>query len=149
MPIEEKAKPLNILLVEDNEDDIEITEITFKRSRIINNLYVVRDGEQAWEYLSRKGDYQDTAKYPEPQLILLDINMPKIGGFELLERIKKTDSLKLIPVVMLTSSKSDEDIIRGYGDGAAAYIAKPVAHDEFLKIVDTFNFFWQIVKLPR
>lgn len=145
----EEGEPINILLAEDNEDDIEITTIAFEEARIHNNLFVVRNGQEAMDYLNCQGEYADREKYPIPDLILLDINMPKIGGFELLERLKKDEKFKLIPTVMLTSSKSEEDIVKSYSSGAAAYIPKPVNHEEFLKVVETFNFFWQIVKFPK
>lgn len=144
-----KGEPINILLAEDNEDDIEITTIVFEQARIHNNLSIVKNGQEAWDYLNRQGDYQEEEKYPMPQLMLLDINMPKMGGFELLEKIKSHDRFKVVPVVMLTSSKNEEDIVRSYGKGVAAYISKPVNHDEFVKMVDSFNFFWEIVELPK
>jgi|TARA_B100000315_G_scaffold215464_1_gene214774 two-component system response regulator len=147
--ITKNGDPINILLVEDNEDDIEITTMAFEEARIHNNLYVVRNGQDGWEYINRQGKYADEEKYPAPDLILLDINMPKMGGFELLEKLKADEKLKLIPAVMLTSSKNEEDVVKSYFDGAAAYIPKPVNHEEFLKVVEAFNFFWQIVKLPK
>ena len=145
----ENGDPISILLVEDNEDDIEITTIAFEEARIHNNLYVVKNGQDAWDYLNSQGEYADKEKYPMPDLMLIDINMPKMGGFELLEKMKADEKLKLIPAVMLTSSKNEEDVARSYSNGAAAYIPKPLGHKEFLKLVDAFNFFWQIVKLPR
>jgi len=145
----ENGDPINILLAEDNEDDIEITTITFEQARIQNNLFVVKNGQEAWDYLNRQGEYDDERKYPMPDLMLLDINMPKMGGFELLDKVKADEKFKLIPAVMLTSSKNEEDVAKSYSNGAAAYIPKPVNHEEFLKAVEAFNFFWQVVKLPK
>ncbi|MCG8431442.1 MAG: response regulator [Candidatus Omnitrophica bacterium] len=138
------GEPIDILLAEDNEDDIEIAQITFDRARIRNNLIVVKDGQEAWDYLMSAGNGN-----PLPDLILLDINMPRMNGIELLQKLKGNEKLQLIPVVMLTSSKADVDVIKSYTDGAAAYIAKPVEIEEFSKIIEAFNFFWQIVTLPK
>ncbi len=143
------VKPINILLVEDNEDDIEITQMAFEQAKIRNNILIVRNGQEALDYVYGRGIYQDREKYPMPRLILMDINMPKKGGFEALEELKKDANLRLIPVVMLTSSKSEEDVVRSYSKGAVAYIPKPVSHEEFLKTVEYFNFFWQIAELPK
>ncbi len=144
-----KGTPINILLAEDNEDDIEITAMAFEQARIQNNLFIVKNGKEAWDYLNRHGEYADEEKYSAPDLVLLDINMPKMGGFELLTKMKADEKFKLIPTVMLTSSKNEEDVAKSYSNGAAAYIPKPVNHEEFLKVVEAFNFFWQIVKLPK
>ena len=143
------VKPIDILLVEDNEDDIEITQMAFEQAKIRNNILVVRNGQEALDYLYGRGIYQDRKNYPMPRLMLLDINMPKKGGFETLEEMKKDDHLRLIPVIMLTSSRNEEDVARSYGKGAVAYIPKPVNHEDFMKTVEYFNFFWQIAELPK
>ncbi len=143
-----EAKSINILLVEDNEDDIELTTIAFKEAKISNRLSVVKNGQDALDYLQRKDPYKDKEKFPTPKLLLVDINMPKMGGFALLEALKADAKLKLIPVVMLTSSKSEEDIVKSYGSGAAAYLPKPIGHEEFVKVVNGFSLFWQVVELP-
>lgn len=142
--------PIDILLVEDNEADIKITLRAFDRGRLRNNIHVVRDGQEALDYVYHEGQYQDRGQYPVPDLILLDINMPKANGFEVLQKIKNDPKLRYIPVAMLTSSKNDEDIVRSYGYGACSYIQKPVDFTEFIKLVDGFNFYWHIInKLPE
>jgi CheY-like chemotaxis protein len=143
-------KPIDILLVEDDEMDIEVTLRAFEKGRIRNNLFVVRDGQEALDFVSGQGQYQNKEKYPRPDLILLDIRMPKLNGFEVLKSLKADPRLDFIPVVMLTSSKNEEDVVKSYGAGAASYIPKPVSYQDFLKVVDGFNFYWQIInKLPN
>ena len=126
--LKQSGKPINILLAEDNEDDIEITTMAFQEARIKNNLYIVKNGEQAWDYLTRGEGYEDEEKYPAPQLLLLDINMPRMGGLELLEKVKADDRFKTIPVVMLTSSKNDEDVVKiirkSYSKKYAAFLLR-------------------------
>ena len=142
--------PINILLVDDNESDVKISLRAFEKAKLKNNIYVVRDGMEALDFLYNRGDFRDQQKYPRPGIILLDINMPKMNGFDVLNKIKADNDLRTIPVVMLTSSKNDEDVLRSYGYGASSYIPKPVVYDEFVKVVDTFNFYWHIVnKLPK
>ncbi len=143
-----QAKPIDVLLVEDNEDDIELTTIAFNEAKIKNRLFVVKNGQEALDYLQRKDPYRDKEKFPTPKLLLVDINMPKMGGFELLEHMKKDDKLKILPVVMLTSSKNEEDIVKSYKGGAAAYLPKPISHEDFVKVINGFNLFWQLVELP-
>ncbi|MCD4781526.1 MAG: response regulator [Candidatus Omnitrophica bacterium] len=141
---------INILLIDDNEADIKISLRAFEKARLKNNVFVVTDGMEALDFLYNRGAFKDKRRSPRPGIILLDINMPKMDGFEVLNRIKADNDLKTIPVVMLTSSKNDEDVLRSYGYGASSYIPKPVIYDEFVKVVDTFNFYWHIVnKLPK
>ena len=142
--------PIDILLVEDNEADVKITLRAFKRAKIQNNIFVVNDGQEALEFVYREGKYADKNKFPRPDLILLDINMPRMDGFEFLDRIKADGRFNFIPVVMLTSSRNDEDVVKSYGTGAASYIQKPVEYEEFVKVIEGFNFYWQIInKLPN
>lgn len=142
-------KPIDILLIEDNEADIKITLRAFKKARLRNNIFVVTDGQEALDFIYHQEPYHDKEKYPVPDLILLDINLPKINGFEVLERIKGDTKLSYIPIVMLTSSKNDEDIVKSYGHGAASYIPKPITYEDFVNVVDGFNFYWHIInKLP-
>lgn len=144
------VKPIDILLVEDSEADVKITLRAFKKARLQNNIYVVSDGQEALEFIYHQGQYQDKDKSPRPGLILLDINMPRVSGFEFLEKIKKDDEFKQIPIIMLTSSISDQDVLMSYGSGASSYIQKPVNYEEFVKVVEGFNFYWHIVnKLPE
>ena len=143
------AEPIDILLVEDDEMDIETTLRAFEKGKLRNNISVARDGEEALDFVCHQGPYQNEKKYPRPDLILLDIRMPKLSGFEVLKKLKADPQYSFIPVVMLTSSQNEEDVLKSYGFGAASYIPKPVAYEDFKKVVDSFNFYWQIVsKLP-
>ena len=133
--------PIDILLVEDNEADVKITLRAFQKARIKNNVQVVNDGQAALDFMK---------KFPRPDLILLDINMPKLSGFEVLKKLKADPKVSFIPVVMLTSSKSEEDVLKSYQNGAVSFIPKPVASEAFAKVVDGFNFYWHIInKLPH
>jgi CheY-like chemotaxis protein len=143
------AEPINILLVEDNEDDIEITQMAFEQAKIRNHILVARNGQEALDYLYGRGIYRDREKHPMPGMILMDIKMPKKDGFEALDELKRDARLKIIPVTMLTSSKNEEDIARSYDKGAVAYICKTVCHEDFMRRVECFNFFWQISELPK
>ena len=144
-----KDAPIDILLVEDDEMDIETTLRAFETGRIKNNISVTRDGEEALDIVYHRGEYRDEKKFPRPDLILLDIRMPKLGGFEVLKKLKSDPQYSFIPVVMLTSSQNEEDVLKSYGFGAASYIPKPVSYEDFKKVVDGFNFYWHIInKLP-
>lgn len=137
---------IEILLVEDNEADIRLTKEAFKEGKVCNNLYVVKDGEAAMDFLKKRGDYSDR---PTPDLILLDLNLPKKDGREVLKEIKEDAGFQKIPVVVLTSSKAEEDIARTYGDYANCYIIKPMDLDQFITIVQAIENFWfAVVKLP-
>jgi len=138
--------PIEILLVEDNPDDIALMVEAFKRRKIRNNLNVARDGMEALDFLRRNGSHADAV---QPDLILLDLNLPKKDGREVLEEIKDDEGLKHIPVVILTTSSAEEDILKTYRLHANCYITKPVGLQEFSKIVDAIENFWfTIVKLP-
>ncbi|HXF92327.1 MAG TPA: response regulator [Nitrospiraceae bacterium] len=137
---------MEILLVEDNEDDIVLTQEAFTEAKLMNVINTVRDGEEALAYLRREGKYK-VARLPG--LILLDINMPKKNGFEVLETMKADPSLRSLPVVMLTTSDREEDIVRSYADGACSYIRKPVDLDRFIDVVKQFELYWTLVsKIP-
>jgi chemotaxis family two-component system response regulator Rcp1 len=139
-------KEVHILLVEDNEGDIVLTLEALKEARINNCVNVVKDGEEAMNYLNKKGEYTNATT---PDLILLDINLPKIDGKEVLANIKNDDILKIIPVVMLTTSDSEKDIIESYNNHANCYITKPVGFENFMKVILTMKDFWiSIVQLP-
>jgi len=143
------STPIDILLVDDNEDDIEITVKAFKKAKIKNNVFETHDGQEALDFIYHQGEFQDEAKYPRPDLILLDINMPKLNGYQVLEKLKADEKFNFIPVVILTSSKADEDVVKSYTNGAVSYIQKPVKFDDFMKFVEGFNFYWHIInKLP-
>ncbi|MFH1563383.1 MAG: response regulator [Nitrospirota bacterium] len=145
----ENLKPINILLVEDNEDDILIIQRAFKKTKVINELYVVRDGQEGLDFILHEGIYAQT-KPPTPGLILLDINMPKMNGFQVLERIKAHPIYKIIPVIMLTVSDRDEDIAKSYQNGATSYITKPMNFEDFVKVIEHFEIYWSLVsKIPE
>lgn len=146
---ENNCAPINILLVDDTEADVKITLRAFEKARLRNNIFVVQDGDEALDFLNHRGEFSDHQQYPRPGIILLDINMPKIDGFEVLKAIKTDDNLKTIPVVMLTSSKDHQDVLKSYNYGASSYIPKPVDYGEFLRVVESFNFYWSIInRLP-
>lgn len=137
-----RNQPVEILLVEDNEDDIVLTQEAFTEARLVNVINTVRDGEEALAYLRREGKYK-VARLPG--LILLDINMPKKNGFEVLEAMKADPSLRSLPVIMLTTSDREEDIVRSYAYGACSYIRKPVDLDRFVDVVKQFELYWTLV----
>jgi chemotaxis family two-component system response regulator Rcp1 len=141
------AEPLEVLLVEDSPGDVRLTREAFKDAKVHINLHVATDGIEAMAFLGCKGKYADV---PRPDLILLDLNLPKKDGREVLQEIKETPALKSIPVVILTTSDSDEDILRSYRLHANCYITKPVGLDGFLKVVHSIDSFWlSVVKLPK
>jgi CheY-like chemotaxis protein len=138
---------MDILLVEDDEGDVLMTREAFDHYRIANTLHVVADGEQAIQFVRRAGEY---AEAPVPGLIMLDLNLPRRGGLEVLEEIKADPDLRLIPVVILTTSQAEEDIVRSYSLHANAYVTKPVDFDRFMEVIRQIdNFFITVVKLPR
>jgi len=138
--------PIEILLVEDNPGDVRLAREALKENKVENNLHVVEDGVLAMEFLRKQGKYQNATR---PDLILLDLNLPKKDGREVLAEIKADTNLKRIPVVMLTISKAEEDILRAYNLHVNCYITKPIDLDQFIKVVRTVEDFWlTIVKLP-
>lgn len=140
----------NILLVEDSDEDYYITCRAFKKSGLGNNILRCVDGEDALDYLNRRGKYQDKKKYPWPNMILLDLNLPKKDGREVLQIIKTEPSLKEIPVIVLTTSSNEKDIAQCYLNGANSYIKKPVDFENFMKAVQTLKDYWfEIVVLPK
>jgi chemotaxis family two-component system response regulator Rcp1 len=141
------AAPIEVLLVEDSPGDVRLTREAFKDAKVHINLHVASDGAKAMAFLLRDGEY---AKAPRPDLILLDLNLPKKDGREVLEDIKEHPTLKTIPVVVLTTSSSEEDILRSYQLHANCYITKPVGLEGFLTVVKSIDSFWlSVVKLPR
>lgn len=138
-----------ILIADDDDDDCMLLKIAFKKGKLINNLQVVNDGEQLMSYLLGEGKYSNRETYPIPDLILLDLNMPRKSGREALEEIKNHQTLKLIPVVILTTSKAQEDIIKSYGLGVNSFITKPVTFDKLVEVTIGLEKYWfSIVKLP-
>ena len=143
------GKPAVILLAEDDRGDQELTRRALEQSRIRNDLYIVEDGEEALDYLLRRGRYEDPASSPKPDLMLLDLNMPKMDGKQLLKQMRADPNLRRIPVVALTTSKQESDIIRTYDLGANSYIVKPVDMDQFVNAIKVLKDYWfQIVVLP-
>jgi chemotaxis family two-component system response regulator Rcp1 len=139
-------KPIVILLVEDNPGDIRLTEEALKSAKMYNEVHTVLDGEKAIEFLERKGEYSNV---PRPDIILLDLNLPKVDGREVLAKIKQDPELRRIPVVVLTGSSAEEDILRTYDLNANCYITKPVDFSKFVDIVRAIEQFWfTVVKLP-
>ncbi|MEP0875485.1 response regulator [Funiculus sociatus GB2-M2] len=138
--------PVEILLVEDNEGDIRLTKEAFRESMVWNHMNVVKDGAEALAFLRREGKYTDAIR---PGIILLDLNLPKRSGIEVLEEIKRDDELKHIPVVVLTSSQAEQDILNSYNFHANCFITKPLDLEQFLQVVQSIKDFWlTIVKLP-
>ncbi|MEW6714479.1 MAG: response regulator [Nitrospirota bacterium] len=141
------VKLIDILLVEDNPGDVRLTQEVLKEAKVKNDLHVVYDGVEALAFLRGEGKYKDAKR---PDLILLDLNLPKKTGHEVLSEIKSDDNLKRIPVVVLTVSKDEEDIIKSYNLYANCFITKPVDLNQFLNVVKAIEDFWlTIVKLPR
>lgn len=147
MIAEHYVKPIDILLVEDNPGDVRLTLEAFKECKVNNNLHVVWDGVEAISFLRQEGKYIDASR---PDLILLDLNLPRKDGREVLAEIKSDNELKYIPVVVLTTSYAEEDILKAYGLNANCYVNKPVNLDQFFKVVKSIENFWlTIVTLPQ
>jgi len=134
-----------ILLVEDNPSDEKLTLLAFRNSGVSNEIVVVRDGAAALDYLFSTGEYASAALVALPALVLLDLKLPKLDGLEVLRRIRANDLTKLLPIVILTSSKEDEDVLRSYSLGANAYVRKPVDFSEFAQAVKTLGLFWLLL----
>ena len=142
----ETGKLIDILLIEDNIGDITLTKKTLSKSKIMNNLTIIQDGDEAIEYLSKKGKHSEATT---PDVILLDLNLPKKSGQEILNEIKSNELTRHIPVVVLTTSKKEEDILRSYNLHANCFVSKPIDLNQFQEVVSTIEDFWfTIVKLP-
>lgn len=138
-----------ILIAEDDPEDRMLAKDALEENRLVNQVQFVEDGEALMDYLNNKGEFADTNKYPKPGLILLDLNMPKKDGREALREIKSDPQLKLIPIVILTTSKAEEDIVRSYNLGVNSFITKPVTFDSLVEIMRTLSKYWfEIVELP-
>ncbi len=139
-------KPIQLLLVEDNPGDVRLTQEALKESNANIDLSIVMDGEEAMNFLKKRGQYSDVVK---PDIVLLDLNLPKKNGLEVLEEIKADEMLRTIPVIILTTSDAEHDILKGYSLHANCFVLKPVDFDEFIKVIGLINQFWfQTVKLP-
>ena len=136
-----------ILLVEDNPNDLELTLIALEKSQLANEVVIVRDGAEALDYLNCTGNF---AKRPagNPAVVLLDLKLPKVDGLEVLEQIRSSNTLKSVPVVMLTSSKEEQDLLRSYELGVNAYVVKPVDFQEFVRAIADLGLFWAVLNEP-
>ncbi|MBE1531943.1 response regulator [Actinomadura algeriensis] len=146
-PLSDGPRPIEVLLVEDDPGDVLLTTEAFEHNKVQNFLHVVEDGEKAMAFLRREGEYEGK---PRPDLVLLDLNLPRKDGREVLSEIKDDEELRSIPVVVLTTSEADEDILRSYRLHANAYVTKPVDFERFVSVVRQIDdFFVSVVKLPR
>ena len=136
-----------ILLVEDDKRDLELTLIALERSQLANEVVALRDGAQALDYLLREGDHADREE-GNPAVILLDLKLPKVTGLEVLEAIKANPSLRSVPVVMLTSSREERDLLKSYDLGVNAYVVKPVEFDDFMAAINDLGVFWAVLNEP-
>lgn len=149
LPMNMPTKTLVILMADDDADDRLLAQDAMQESRVLNELHFVEDGAQLLNYLRGDGNFSDRALYPMPGLILLDLNMPKMDGREALAEIKADRRLRRIPVVILTTSKAEEDMVKGYDLGAASYITKPVTFDALVELMRTLGKYWvEFVELP-
>ncbi len=137
-----KGEPIIIMLVEDDVGHAEIVRRNFEDCRVANRIVPVTDGQAALDYLFRVDGYTDTVAYPMPNMILLDLRLPKVDGLEVLRRIKADEHLRQIPVVVLTTSEAESDRTKAYGYGANSYLVKPVSFEKFAHLLEAFGFYW-------
>ena len=139
-----------ILLVEDNPDDVELTMRAFKKNNIANYVVIARDGVEALDYLFGTGAYTDRDTNDTPRIILLDLKLPKLDGLQVLERLRNDERTRLTPVVILTSSKEEQDLVSGYKSGANSYVSKPVDFNQFVEAVRQIGLYWLLInEVPR
>ncbi len=144
-----QPQPIVILMADDDEDDILLTQKALQKGKLLNTLYSVRDGEELLDYLLHRGDYTDASQAPRPGIILLDLNMPKKDGREALKEIKSHEDLQDIPIVVFSTSKAEEDIYRSYKLGVNSFITKPVTFDSLIEVMQALGKYWfEIVTLP-
>ncbi|MHA1907335.1 MAG: response regulator [Candidatus Thorarchaeota archaeon] len=136
-----------ILLIEDNEDDIVLTQRALKKANILNEVMVVRDGTEALMFLRCEGEYSDRVGKKPPVVVLLDLNMPRMGGLDCLKEIRNDEGLKFLPVVVLTSSREDRDVVDSYQLGANSYIQKPVDFNQFVEAIQTLGLYWLVLNV--
>ncbi len=141
---------VNILLVEDNQDHAELTLKALENGALTNSVFWVKDGQEALDFLQRRGRWSDATAAPRPGLILLDINLPKVSGHEVLKQIKADVGLRSIPVVMLTTSGQDDEVVSSYGAGANSFVTKPVRFADFVETVKNVRLYWVLTnRLPE
>ena len=146
----QKREPIVILMADDDSDDRNVAAEALREAKLVNELHFVEDGEELMDYLTQTGDYSDPETTPRPGIILLDLNMPKKDGREALEEIKADPDLRRIPVVVLTTSRTEEDIYRSYDLGVSGYIAKPVTFGGLVEVMRDLGEYWfQLVELPE
>ena len=141
-------EPFGVLMAEDDEHDILATKRAWKKHNIANPLFIVNDGEECLDFLHRRGKYGDPGTAPRPGILLLDLRMPKMDGLAVLKHIREDEELRRLPVIILTTSKAEEDRLNSYDLGANAYIVKPVGFEKFSEAVGTINLFLELVELP-
>ena len=145
----QRGTQITILMAEDDPDDRFLTQEAFREAHLVNDLHFVEDGEDLMDYLRRQGKYADKEEYPRPGLILLDLNMPKKDGRQALEEIKADPELHMIPVVVLTTSEAEEDILASYDLGVSGYITKPVKFEALINVIRVLGRYWfEVVELP-
>ena len=145
-----KRKPLPILMAEDDEDDRLLAQDAFVESKLSNPVFFVHDGEELLDYLYNRGRYASKEKFPLPGLILLDLNMPRKDGREALKEIKSDAKLRQIPIIVLTTSKEEEDIVRSYSLGVSSFITKPVTFEQLVEVIQCIGQYWfEIVSMPH
>ena len=137
-----EGEPVLVLLVEDNMDHAELVIRTLEDHRIANTIKHLMDGQSALDYLLRRNEYEDPSSSPRPHMILLDLRLPRVDGLEVLKVIKENDELKNIPVIILTTSEADRDMIRAYDHHVNSYLVKPVGFDDFNKLMNDLGFYW-------
>ena len=136
---------VDFLLVEDDHEEAELTIRSLKRNNLVNSIIHIDDGAEALEYIFRTGKYSGSGSESQPRMILLDLNLPKVGGLEILKRVKNDDATCMIPVVVLTSSKEEKDIIESYKLGVNSYIVKPVNFESFSKAIEDLKMYWMVL----
>ena len=137
-----QGQPITILLVEDDQAHAEIVKRNLQEMRVVNKIIHMEDGQEALDFLYRKEPYENKEEYPDPELILMDLRLPKVDGIEVIKIIKSDPELKGIPLVVLTTSESESDILGAYSNGAGSYLVKPFDFSKFSKLLETFGYYW-------